>query len=233
VASLPTGRLTRKSIVDLACRRAGNTQLAAGPNFDAQTWLNQILYDLAVEWSWPTLMTSIPVAITGPTFPLPADFLKSQDDAGLVLTSVNAGGQRIFLDEVDRYTFEVAQPPTVGSGGFPRIWHADRNAGLARLFPDPSGLTITGLLRYQALPADIPVDTSGDATIPWFPWPWYLVQDLFVRVLEFEADGRAGAERDRANLMLEQVRQAAKPLRAQEPVIPLDPQVFGTPFVRD
>ena len=51
--------------------------------------------------------------------------------------------------------------------------------------------------------------------------------------LEFEADGRADAEREKANRMLEKVRQAAKPLRAQEPVIPLDPQVFGTPFVRD
>ena len=51
MASLPTGRLTRKQIVDLSCRRAGNTQLAAGPNYDAQTWLNQILYDLAWEWS--------------------------------------------------------------------------------------------------------------------------------------------------------------------------------------
>ena len=121
----------------------------------------------------------------------------------------------------------------MGAGGFPRIWHADRNAGVARFFPDPSGNTITATLRYQALPADIPVDTSGDASVPWFLSPWYLVQELFVRILEFEADGRADAEREKANRMLEKVRQAAKPLRAQEPVIPLDPQVFGTPFVRD
>ena len=231
--TLPTGRLTRKQIVDVALRRAGNTQLASGPNFDAQTWLNQILYDLAVEWSWPTLMTTTTVAITGPTFSLPTDFLKAQDDAGLILTTINGGSQRVFLDEVDRYTFEVAQPTNVGTGGFPRIWHADRNAGLGRVFPDPTGNTIVAQLRYQQLPSDIAVDTSGDSTIPWFPWSWYLVQYLFVRTLEFEADVRAGPERDRANAMLEKVRQAAKPLRAQEPVIPLDPQVFGTPFVRD
>src|SRR5437867_3763973 len=100
--TLPAGRLTRKQVVDLALRRAGNTQLAAAPNFDAQTWLNQILYDLAAEWSWPTLMTTTTVAITGPTFSLPADFLKAQDDAGLILTTINGGSQRISVDEVSR-----------------------------------------------------------------------------------------------------------------------------------
>src|SRR2546426_2660291 len=234
MAQLPAGRLTRGTIVSLALRKAGNTQLAVGPTYDAQTWLNQILSDLATEWSWPILMTSTPVSITGPTFSLPADFLKAQDDAGIVLTSIDGGAQRIFLDEVDRFTLEVSQPSSPGGiGGFPRLWHADRNAGLGLVFPDPTGHVCLGTLRYQFEPADIAVDPTGDATVPWFPWPFYLVQALYVQTLAFEADGRGNAETLKPDDMLQKIRKAAKPLRAQEPVTPLDPQVFDTPFRSD
>jgi hypothetical protein len=235
---VPTGRLTRKQIVDLACRKAGNTQLGvndATTGGDAQTWLNQILFDLSTQYNWPFLNTSVALQVTGASFALPADFLKSVDDYAFEITTVNGGAQQFFVLEVDRATFEAASLAQQGgpTTGVPRLWTADRSARRGLLFPSAAGLTIAGVLRYQALPDDIDVTTAGDTVVPTFPWPFLLVQALVVQIYEFEADGRADQERAKLDRMLEGIRQAAQPLRAQEPVVPLDPSLFSQPFRSD
>lgn len=238
MATVPTGRLTRKQIVDLAARKAGNTQLAANSataGADAQTWLNQILFDLYSQYNWPFLNTSTSLVLTSVSFSLPTDFLKAVDDYSFQVQTVNGASQQFFILEVDRGTFEATTFSTQATvtSGLPRIWTADRNTGMGKLFPDPSGTTLVATLRYQFLPPDIDVTTAGDSTIPTFPWHFILVQALYVQMLEFESDPRVESERAKLERMLEGVRQAAQPLRAQEPMIPLDPTVFTTPFRSD
>lgn len=239
--AVPTGRLTRGQIVSLATRKAGNTALGANtaspPVTDAQTWLNQILFDLASQYNWPTLNASATLIITSAQFSLPSDFLKSVDDYSFKIASINNQAVQFFVQEVDRATFDAASfatanIPATGIGQ-PQIWTADRNLGVGLMFPDPTGNTLACVLRYQQLPPDIPVDPSGDNTITWFPWPFLLVQGLVVQIMEFEMDPRVTNEREKYERMLEGVRQAAQPLRAQEPLIPLDTVLFTTPFRSD
>src|SRR5882724_3894330 len=220
--TVPVGRLTRKQIIDLATRKAGNTQLGANSSIagaDAQTWLNQILFDLYTQYNWPFLNSQVALNFTGASFSLPTDFLKAVDDFSLEVQTVNGASQQFFVAEVDRATFEAASFATQAgvSSGLPRIWTADRNLGQGLLFPSAAGTTVTAVLRYQLLPSDIDVTTAGDNTIPTFPWSFLLVQALYVQVLGFEGDGREESERQSLMRGLEGVRQAAQPLRAQEP----------------
>src|SRR3989442_1644504 len=116
-------------------------------------------------------MTYSPVASIGRLFAQPGDVPHELDDGWALLPSIDGGAQRIFLDEVDRFTLEVSQPSSPGGiGGFPRLWHADRAAGIGLVFPDPTGHVCLGTLRYQFEPPDIAVDPSGDTQVPWFPW---------------------------------------------------------------
>ena len=246
--AVPIGRLPRggttpnvTGIVNIATRRAGNTQLGANTltaGADAQTWLNTILFDLYSQYNWPFLNTTAALVLTGATFSLPSDFSKSADDYALEYVTINGQQTPGFILEVDRGTFEATKAGQTGGDiaqnfGQPQIWTADRNANLGYLFPDPTGSTISATLRYQQLPPDIDVTTNGDTIIPVFPYSNMLVQALYVQCLEFEFDPRVDTERVRFEKMLEGVRQAAQPLRSTTPDIPLDVALFGTPFRSD
>src|SRR2546430_2116100 len=211
--TIPVGRLTRAQIVLLATRKAGNTQLGANSateGADAQTILNQLLYDLATQYNWPLLNVSATLTLTSATFSLPSDFLKAANDYSLQIFTIDQQAQQFFILEVDRATFDAASFASQAGpvAGIPRIWTADRSAGTGSLFPDPTGHVMSAVLRYQQAPVDIDVTTAGDATVPWFPWSMVLVQGLYAYILEFEADGRADMERAKFDKMLEGVRQA-------------------------
>src|SRR5438477_6806028 len=141
---VPTGRLTRAQIVSLALRKAGNTALgvnSATAGADAQTWLNQILFDLYSQYNWPFLNTSAALVLTSAQFTLPSDFLKAVDDYSLEVQTANGVAQQFFIMEVDRATFEAAsfaQQANTSALGLPRLWTADRNLGVGYLFPDPT-----------------------------------------------------------------------------------------------
>ena len=93
--------------------------------------------------------------------------------------------------------------------------------------------TCTANLTYYFLPAQIAIDPTGDSVVPTFPWHDYLIQALFVATLEYEMDGRADTEGQKREGMLSRIRNIANPSRVSDPIIPLDPQVFGTPFRDD
>src|SRR5947199_1119917 len=215
MATIPVGRLTRGQIVDLATRKAGNTQLAV----DARTILNQLLYDLATQYNWPMLNVSATLVLNASQFSLPSDFLKAANDFSLQVLTINGQPQQFFILEVDRATFDAASFASQAGpvSGMPRLWTADRSANVGILFPDPTGMVLSAVLRYQQSPVDIPLDASSDGVIPWLPWSMLLVQGLYAYILEYEADGRADLERTKFDKMLEGIRQAAQPLRAQEP----------------
>lgn len=234
--TIPLGRLTRKQIVDLATRKAGNTQLGANTatsGGDAQTWLNQLLYDLYSQYNWPFLNTSTMLQLNGPQFALPDDFLKAVDDYSLEVFTIDGQQTKFFILEADRAQFEVSQVNNTNATGDPQIYTVDRNLNVAYLFPGAQGHTYGAVLRYQKLPPDIDVTTAGDAVVPVFPWSYMVVQALYVNILEFEFDGRADSERAKLERMLEGVREAAQPLRSMEASIPLDPSIFHSPFRGD
>jgi hypothetical protein len=234
MATLPTGQLTFGQIRDIALRRAGNPGIVA----DAGTYLTQILYELYTGWEWPFLNAQAVVSLLGPTFILPADFLKTQDDRGLTLLTVNGAspnGQAV--NETDPFTFTAVNVST--STGAPQLWYADRQQGLGFLFPNPTGFTITALLRYKQLPtADVapPLSSnpnSKDATVPVFPYHMYLIQHLFCEVLKFENDPRMVVQEQLRDKQFTLLRQSAMPLYSQIPVIPLDDDIFGATFTSD
>src|SRR5947207_5018459 len=144
MATIPVGRLTRAQVVLLATRKAGNTQLGANSatdGADAQTILNQLLYDLATQYNWPLLNVSATLTFTSATFSLPSDFLQAANDFSLQVFTLDSQPHTFFILEVDRATFDAASFASQAGpvSGLPRIWTADRGAGTGQLFPDPSG----------------------------------------------------------------------------------------------
>src|SRR5205814_8412844 len=112
-------------------------------------------------------------------------------------------------------------------------------AGIGRVFPDPTGHVAAATLRFKFLPvadttpAPENTPTANDALVPLFPYHLFLVQALYVLALEYEQDPRASEERQKVVQQLAAIRGTAMPLRSQPGVIPLDPDVFGTPFTED
>ena len=236
--SLPPGRLTFGQIRNFALRKAGNRAVID----DANIWLTQLLFELYVEWEWPFLMAVSSMQLTGPTFPLPTtpgEFLQAQDDNAFNVVTFD--GQPInppqsIVSETDPATFATTVVQQA-SGGMPRIWTADRGAGIGRVYPDPTGHVAAATLRFKFLPiADTTpptTPTAMDGLVPVFPYHLFLVQALYVLALEYEQDPRASDERQKVVQQLAAIRGTAMPLRSQPGVIPLDPEVFGTPFTED
>lgn len=234
--TLPQARLTLGQIRDLALRRAGNLALT----YDAAVWLSQILYDLYTIWDWPFLNQVVTISFVGTTFTLPTDFLKPQDDYAFeILTFDGIPQTQQFIEERSRADFEAQSASAGLTQGMPEIWTADRETGMGIIYPNPIGHAVVAELRYKGLPsADttppaIATPTANDAIFPTFPWGLYLVQALTVEVFRYDSDPRADAEQARAEAMLQRIRSAAMPLRAVEPTIPLDIEVFGPPFRSD
>lgn len=235
--TLPPGRLTWGDIRRFAMAKAGNRAVIT----DANLYLSQLLYQLYTDWAWPFLMVTVPMTINGPTFTLPTDFLQAQDDNSLQVMTWD--GQNIalpmaFILEKDPATFYATQQVNT-SGGMPRIWMADRNAGVGRVFPDPTGHSLVVTFRYKMLPfaetipAPLSTPLANDAIVPTFPYHGYLVAALAAMIMDYEADPRAALAVQMADALLARIRSNAMPLRSQEPVIPLDPEIFGAPFTED
>ena len=220
--AIPTGLLTRGTIIDHALRRAGNTKPSV--RTDGIVAFNQILFDLYTQYEWPFLNTSTTLSLVG-NFALPSDFLQAQDDRALMLVLVGVQVQRAPIFEVDRETFDRQLPST----GTPRVWHADRKNSIGLLWPTPDAAAYTATLRYKYLPPA----TTTDNDIPVFPWHLYLIQAMYVWALEYDSDPRSMQESMRADTLLMRLRQTSSPLRSQSPVVPLDPQVFGPVFDGD
>lgn len=222
----PIGRLTRDQIVQRALRKSGNTTLGNAPTYEAQIWLNQLLFDLYTQYPLPYQCAETTLALSGLTFTLPSDFLQSVDDSSLAVTTLNGTPTYQLVREVSRREYEDYKGPGTATASVPLLWHADRNAGVGRIYPDPSPNAAIALFRYVYLPADIAIDPSGDATVPIFPYADFLIQALFTEILRYEQDGRANGELQIRELMLQNILNRATPLRAIESTIPLDPNVF-------
>jgi hypothetical protein len=234
--AIPAGQLTRGSIVSRATRKAGNTQLAAAPDYEAQIWLNQILYDLYTQFDWAFTRTTDPITFSGQLFSivgLTATFSRPANDIALMLTSIDGAPAGQLIREVDRRTFDLLNGSTPGlTTTVPDVYTVIYESFSLAFYPTCTS-TITANFTYQFLPAQIPIDPTGDATIPTFPWGDYLIQALFVAILEYEMDGRADNEAQKRELMLRRIRNIAFPSRSAEPTIPLDVNVFSRPFWGD
>ncbi|MHA2313063.1 MAG: phage adaptor protein [Candidatus Thorarchaeota archaeon] len=226
---IPPGRLTRGTIIDHALSQLGNTKIKAR----AREALNFILYDLNTQYEWPHLYTVATVTLTAATFSLPSDFLKTQDDNSLTITADGSITTKQVVLEMDRQQFEALAYPS-DTNGTPEYWTVDRAADVGRLWPVPN-TTLTGTLRYKALPDDVDESdtTTYDADTPSFPWSRHLIQEVFVWGLQYENDPRYQIEEVKRQHQLGVVREAALPLHSTINKIPLDPNVFKTPFYGD
>lgn len=238
--AIPAGQLTRKSIVDRALRRAGNTALGSAPDYEAQIWLNQILFDLYSQWDWPFTRTSASITLSGTTFALgtlttaASSFLRPANDIALTIMAIDGNPQGGLIREVDRRTFDLLRGQTAGSTGtLPDAYCVIYESNVLAWYPATLTSSITANFTYQFLPAMLAIDSTEDASIPTFPWADYLIQALFVAVLEYEMDGRANAEAQKRDMMLQRIRNIALPARSAEPTIPLDVNVFSRPFWGD
>lgn len=237
MAQVPPGRLTFGQIRRFGLSKAGNRAIIT----DANAWLCQLLYELYTSWNWPFLYTQTFITFAGPTFPLPTDFLQSWDDNGqqiMVFDGQPIGPPLQFVLETDPATFAAIELPNT-AGGMPRRWYADRGLGIGHLWPNPLGHVGTMLFRYKRLPdaETIPAPdntpTANDALIPAYPYHLHLINGLATLCAEYEQDPNAGAMRANWTQELQSIRANAMPLRATEQIIPLEPEVFGTPFTED
>lgn len=240
--AIPTGQLTRKQIIDRALRKVGNTALGTAPDYEAQLWLNQILYDVYTQYDWPFCRSTVTgLSLTGSSFSVSGapfvsgeQFLHPAHDVALIVTAVDGTAQGALVREIDRRQFEIITAMNPGvTGTVPEVFCVQQEASTVKVYPSVSGHTVTLSLTYFFLPASIAIDTTGDSTIPTFPWADYLIQAVFSTALDYEMDGRAATEMLKKEAMLSKILKIAFPSRAGEPTIPLDTQVFGSPFRGD
>jgi len=222
---LPTGRLSRGTIISEALKKAGNTKLTAA----ARIKLNRILENLYLEYDWPWLTAAGAFSIGGASFALPGDFLKPADDAALYVTSVNGVAVRHEVREVDRETYERVLT-TDTTADRPTFWCVDYTNSLGLVYPTPVA-PVSATLRYKTLPADVDVIQTAayDADIPTFPYHNYLIDAVYQYALEHDEDLRANEELAKLKLSLAQIRGTSNPLRSQPQTIPLEPSRFRTP----
>ena len=230
MAQLPTSQVTQGQIVDRALKRAGNTKIKAL----ARARLFQILDDLALEYDWPQLIKNVAVTISTDTFSLPTDFLSTPDDDGLTLTSVNGFVVKQPVGQRDRQTFERSRiGSAVTSGTTPRLWTVDYEQGVGIVWPPPSS-AVTATLRYKYRPVQVDPDANGGMdfadAFAWFPYTTYLIDALYAWALEYDENGDATTALLKAEQRLDRIRQVAIPTRAQRMDIPLDDEVFTTPY---
>jgi len=239
---VPTGRLTFQQIRDLAVRKAGNTQLGVpltnGPS-PATIWLTQILYDLYTQYEWPVTMKANPaLALGGTSFTLPTDFYESQDDQSLIVTQSDGQLQASVVLETDNGQYAMLSA-TQALGTVPFYWTVDRQNGLGLLFPNCSGHTNIANFRYRSLPiTETTPPTTNDesvinATVPVFSNSRYLIQALFVEILQYERDPRYDTEKIVLEQMKKEVLTGLNVLNASSREIPLDADVFRKPFRGD
>lgn len=229
----PTGRLTRAQIIQQAQRRAGNTSTSLFA--EMRTWLNLEIEDLYTQWDWPFLMTTVQLALGGVTFPLPTDFLRSQDDDALQITAIDGIAQRYRrIPEVDLGRYWARYDPDTTSN-IPLLWAADRANDVGRLWPLPTA-AVSAQLRYKKTAGFIdpalfaPVYSTYDDDVPIFPWHSYLVEQMYARVLEWDENPLALQALGKAAAMLEKIRAVALPQHSISPTLDLDPDTFIRPF---
>lgn len=219
---IPQGTLTRSEIITHALRRAGNTKLS----LDAITWLDQILFDLYTQYSWPFLQTISAVTITDRTFTLPENFIRTFDDHAFKMVTINGQPTHGFILQVSQGELERRNSADTG---VPQLWSAFHTNETGYVWPTPSGMTVvTQLLSYT-----YPDALVSDSSIPTFPWHFYLIQALYVVALEYEGDMRSVVETQRRDQMLDRIKRTVAPLRQQESTLPLDGQAFGPSFDGD
>jgi hypothetical protein len=235
MATLPPGRLTRQQIRDLALRQVGNPSL----DTEAKTWLAQLLHELYLTYDWPFLSVATTVAITGPSFTLPTDFLKPLDDAGETVTGRRSTALQVAtvdgLSQIglvtlrDRATYDALAAGQTLFGVPPTDWHADYALGQGVVHPNPTGHSVVASLRYKSLPAE-PDPSLEPTDVPAFPWSLYLVDALFVMGLRYEGDPRTDTEGQKLEKKLAWIRGMAIPRGTTSATIPLDPQTFRPPL---
>jgi len=225
-------RMTRIDIINQALQRAGNNTNSL--RVQARIKLNRILQDLYLQWDWPFLWLSAALTIApGGAVPLPADFLKPEDDQALVVEFVGGTRYMIPLQEVDHTTFaQTARPTTAAT--LPRIWtitYAAPGTTSGQAWPLPFDRCQCSL-RYKFLPPDVPTTPTPpyDADVPTFPWDAYLSDAVLQWAMEYEADPRANDQLMKNREQLGLIRGATWPERSYRPTVPLDPTVFSTPW---
>lgn len=226
----PAGRLTRGTIIDHALKRVGNTKLTSL----ARVRLNLVLDDLYIQHEWPFLNITSTQTISGATFALPSDFLKTQDDDALTITVADGNDVKWVVRELSRKKFEQRSIPADATATAPKIWHPDRQADVGRVWPLPLS-SVTASLRYKQRPAAVDVtDTNTyDADVPTFPYHSYLIDIMYAWGLSYDENPGAAEAFRVAQLELDRTLANAIPFRAQDPVVPLDPDVFSAPFSGD
>lgn len=227
--AVPTGRLSRGTIIDQAQRLVGNTSTSL--KSELRVYLNLLLQDLHAQWDWPHLFTSTSTTLSGTSFSLPTNYLKAQDQHGLMITAVGGVVSNIRVQEVDEEVF-VANAVSGVEGSIPLIWHADHNAGLGRIWPTPSD-TVSATLRYKVWTADMSTSdsTAYDADVPVFPYHSYLMHKVASHVAMWDKNlSVSGAQDQIAQRILDHALGSAFPNKALA-MGALDPDTFGAHFV--
>jgi hypothetical protein len=227
--------MSRGQILADALARVGNTN--SDLTQECRIKLNRFLEELYLAWDWPFLYTSVTLTLaSNGSTPLPPDFLKAQDDWGLIVINLNGVPCRYRVAEVDRMTFEAYQQPAVFTAAtLPRVWHADRSSGalLFYPFPDPA---VAASLRYKFLPPDVdpgigkmdPTTLAYDTDIPIFPFGNYLTDVVLEFAMGYESDPRQSQQKLMNVDFFKTIRGASFPPHAVMPSDSgLDPNVFG------
>jgi hypothetical protein len=226
-------RSTRGEVITQALQRVGNTTTTL--KTQARIRLNRILQELQQGWDWPYLWTTTPITIgSNGIVPLPANFLKAEDDQSLFIQTIGGNTTAHVVTEVDHRTFAMLGQGLV-SASAPRVWTLDYGTLTGQVWPLPND-TCQGTLRCKLLPPDFPVilspDNSSlyDADVPLFPWDTLLTDLLFEWAMSYEVDPRR-AEQMAVNVdTVNRSRGASFPEKSYPTQVQLDPTIFSRPW---
>jgi hypothetical protein len=222
-------RLDRGTIITRALTRIGNNTNSL--QAQARVTLNRVLQDLYLQWDWPFLWRMLPVTIPpSGIFPLPANFVKPEDDQALLVTGSGGISYTHPVQEVDHLHFERLGSPAA-EATLPTVWTIDYGTASGRVYPRPMS-ACAATLRHKWLPPDVAPEPLGpyNADVPTFPWDNYLQDAIVQWGMEYEADPRANDQLMKNREMLALMRGATWPERSFRSTIPLDPTFFTTPF---
>jgi hypothetical protein len=229
-------RSSRGEIITQALQRVGNTTTTL--KVQARIRLNRILQELQQGWDWPYLWTAEPIVIlTNGVVPLPANFLKAEDDQSLQIATVGGMPFQAVVTEVDHRTFALNAVTVDASATFPRFWTIDYSIPAGRSWPRARD-QIAGTLRCKLLPADFPVIPTGvnensaayDADVPLFPWDILLTDLLFEWAMAYEVDPRRAEQMAVNAESVNRSRGASFPEKSYPTQVQLDPTIFSRPW---
>ena len=196
----------RLKLVQMAVAQAGR---GAEIYSHAKDLLNVMLRSWAFEKKYPNLRKvgdAITLSTGSSTAALPSDF-------GYGMDNLLFGTDQISLDEKDFDEFiKLGGIPTASQNNArPSYYTVDKNAGLFR-FNQKADKDYTFIPIYFHIPADIALNSDGDASTVWFDDDDTIIQGLVEYIYQFADDPREFTQHQKQDKKKAEFRRGTTPI---------------------